>query len=75
MHRINIGKRNIHPITKRNKMNFDDIITELVALEYEVTDANMNGHKATDNDQFAGHRKRIGELRELLNKLDNGDRR
>ena len=56
-------------------MNFDEIITELVHLEYEVTDANMNGHKATDNDQFAGHRKRIGELRELLKKLENGDGR
>ena len=56
-------------------MNFDEIITELVHLEYEVTDANMNGHKATDNDQFGGQRKRIRELRELLNKLDNGDRR
>jgi hypothetical protein len=56
-------------------MNFDEIITELVHLEYEVTDANMNGHKATDNDQFAGHRKRIGELRELLKKLENGNGR
>jgi hypothetical protein len=60
---------------KGKKMNFDEIITELVHLEYEVTDANMNGHKATDNDQFAGHRKRIGELRELLNKLENGAER
>jgi hypothetical protein len=56
-------------------MNFDDIITELVALEYEVTLANMNGHKASDDDEYAGKRKRVGELRELLNKLENGDRR
>ena len=56
-------------------MNYDEILTELVHLEYEVTDANMKGHKAADNDQFAGHRKRIGELRKLLKDLDNGDRR
>jgi hypothetical protein len=47
-------------------MDFDDIITELVKLEYEVTIANLNGHRASDNDQFAQHRKRIEELRELL---------
>ena len=56
-------------------MNYDEILTELVHLEYEVTSANMKGHRATDTDQFAGHRKRIGELRELLKKLDNGNRR
>ena len=57
------------------KMNFDDIITELVALEYEITEANMNGHRASDNDQYAGKRKRVGELREMLNDLENGNGR
>ena len=47
-------------------MDFYDIIRELVNLEYEVTIANLNGHKASDDDQFAEHRKRIEELRELL---------
>jgi hypothetical protein len=47
-------------------MDFYDIIRELVNLEYEVTIANLNGHRASDNDQFAQHRKRIEELRELL---------
>ena len=57
------------------KMSFDDIITELVALEYEITEANMNGHRASDNDQYAGKRKRVGELREMLNDLENGNGR
>ena len=56
-------------------MSFDDIITELVALEYEVTKANMNGHKASDDDEYAGKRKRVGELREMLNELENGAKR
>ena len=60
---------------KDYKMSFDDIITELVALEYEVTLANMNGHKASDDDEYAVKRKRVGELREMLNELENGDRR
>lgn len=47
-------------------MDFYDIIRELVNLEYEVTIANLNGHKASDDDQFAEHRKRVEELRELL---------
>ena len=50
-------------------MDFYDIIRELVNLEYEVTIANLNGHRASDNDQFAQHRKRIEELRELLNSM------
>ena len=57
---------------KDYRMNFDDIITELVALEYEVTLANMNGHKASDDDEYAGKRKRVGELRKMLNELENG---
>jgi hypothetical protein len=57
------------------KIRFDDIITELVALEYEITEANMNGHRASDNDQYAGKRKRVGELREMLNELENGNGR
>ena len=57
---------------KDYKMSFDDIITELVALEYEITEANMNGHRASDNDQYAGKRKRVWELREMLNDLENG---
>lgn len=60
---------------KDYKMSFDDIITELVALEYEITEANMNGHRASDNDQYAEKRKRVGELREMLNELENGTRR
>ena len=56
-------------------MSFDDIITELVALEYEVTLANMNGHKASDDDEYAGKRKRVAELREMLNELENGAKR
>ena len=59
----------------KNNMSFDDIITELVALEYEVTKANMNGHKASDDDEYAGKRKRVGELREMLNELENGAKR
>jgi len=59
-------------VKNKNKMSFDNIITELVALEYEVTLANMNGHKASDDDEYAGKRKRVGELRKMLNELENG---
>jgi hypothetical protein len=47
-------------------MDFDDIISELVKLEYEITIANLNGHKASDDDQYAEGRLRVKELRELL---------
>jgi hypothetical protein len=53
-------------------MDFYDIIRELVNLEYEVTTANMEGHRASDDDEYAQHRTRIEELRKLLKDISYG---
>ena len=53
-------------------MDFYDIISELVNLEYEVTIANMEGHRASDDDEYVQHRARIKELRELLKTINYG---
>lgn len=43
------------------------IVTEVIQLELEVTLAVFNGHKPNDEDKFAVHRKRLKELRNILN--------
>jgi hypothetical protein len=43
------------------------IVTEIIQLELEVTTAVINKHKPSDDDKFAGHRKRLKELRSILN--------
>jgi len=43
------------------------IITEVIQLELEVTLAVLNGYKPHDEDKFVEHRKRLKELRSILN--------
>ena len=45
------------------------IVTEVIKLELEITTAILTGHKASGDDKFAEHRKRLKELRSIL-KLD-----
>jgi hypothetical protein len=42
------------------------IVTEVIQLELDVTLAVLNGHKPSDEDKFAEHRKRLKQLRETL---------
>jgi hypothetical protein len=47
-------------------MTKEEMISEILKLEYEITSANLNGHRPTDNDIYSDKRKRIKELREHL---------
>lgn len=47
-------------------MSEQDIISEIIRLEYEVTVANLTGHRPTDSDIYSDKRKRIIELRKKL---------
>jgi hypothetical protein len=47
-------------------MTQQEIISEIIILEYEVTTANLSGHRATDNDEYSDKRKKINELRKKL---------
>jgi hypothetical protein len=47
-------------------MTNQEIISEIIKLEYEITAANLNGHKPIDGDIYSDKRKRIKELREKL---------
>lgn len=44
----------------------DEIISEIIKLQIEVSNAIFNGHKASDNDEFVDHRKRLVVLRQIL---------
>jgi hypothetical protein len=47
-------------------MTEQEIISEIIILEYEITSANLTGHRPSDNDKYSDKRKRINELREQL---------
>jgi len=44
----------------------NQIISEIIKLEIEVTASIFKGHKASDNDEFANHRQRLDILRQIL---------
>ena len=44
-----------------------EIISEIIKLQIEVSNAIFKGHKANDNDEFATHRKRLVILRQIMN--------
>jgi hypothetical protein len=44
----------------------EEIITEIIKLECEVTSSLFKGHKPNDDDEYANHRKRLVFLRKIL---------
>jgi hypothetical protein len=52
-------------------MTKQEILSEIIRLEYEVTSANLSGHKPTDNDEYSEKRKKINELRKNLKNYGN----
>jgi len=52
-------------------MTKQEIISEIITLEYEVTMANLLGHRPTDDDEYSEKRKKINELRKNLKNYGN----
>jgi hypothetical protein len=52
-------------------MTKQEIISEIIILEFEVTMANLSGHRATDDDEYSEKRKKINELRKMLKNHGN----
>ena len=44
----------------------EEIISEIIRLELEITEALINGHIAHDDDQFKFHREILKRYRSLL---------
>jgi hypothetical protein len=47
-------------------MNKDELISEIIRLESEVTTAIINGHKAEENDEFKPHRELLKKYRKIV---------
>jgi len=52
-------------------MTQQEIISEIIILEFEVTMANLSGHRATDDDEYSEKRKKINKLRNKLKNYGN----
>jgi len=52
-------------------MTKQEIISEIIILEYEVTMANLLGHRPTDDDEYSEKRKKINESRKNLKNYGN----
>lgn len=51
---------------EKSNLTTEEIITEIIKLECEVTESIFKGHKANDEDMYANHRKRLVFLRKIL---------
>ena len=49
-----------------SNLTTEEIITEIIKLECEVTESIFRGHKADDADEYSNHRKRLVFLRKIL---------
>jgi hypothetical protein len=52
-------------------MTKQEIISEIIILEFEVTMANLLGHRPTDDDEYSEKRKKINGLRKKLKSYGN----
>jgi len=51
---------------KKSKLTTEEIITEIIKLDCEITESIFRGHKANDEDEYSNHRKRLVFLRKIL---------
>ena len=51
---------------EKSNLTTEEIITEIIKLECEVTESIFRHHKANDADEYVNHRKRLFFLRKIL---------
>jgi hypothetical protein len=44
----------------------EELISEIIKLECEITESIFKGHKANDADEYSSHRERLVFLRKIL---------
>jgi hypothetical protein len=49
-----------------NNLTTEELISEIIKLESEVTASIFKGHKANDADEYSNHRERLFFLRDIL---------
>ena len=51
---------------KKSNLTTEELISEIIKLESEVTASIFKGHKANDADEYSSHRERLVFLRKIL---------
>ena len=58
--------KSVVELVNQSNLTTEELISEIVKLESEVTASIFNGHKANDDDEYSNRRKRLVFLREIL---------
>jgi hypothetical protein len=49
-----------------SNLTTEELISEIIKLECEVTESIFKGHKSNDADEYSSHRERLVFLRKIL---------
>jgi hypothetical protein len=58
--------KSVVELMNQSNLTTEEIITEIIKLECEVTASIFKGHKSNDEDEYSNHRKRLSFLRKIL---------
>lgn len=58
--------KSVVELINQSNLTTEELISEIIKLESEVTASIFKGHKANDDDEYSKHRKRLVFLREIL---------
>lgn len=62
--------KSVVELMNQSNLTTEEIITEIIKLECEITTSISKGHKANDADEYSNHRKRLSFLRKILKSKD-----
>lgn len=58
--------KSVVELLNRSNLTTEELISEIIKLESEVTASIFKGHKANDADEYSNHRERLFFLRNIL---------
>ncbi len=62
--------KSVVDLMNQSTLTTEEIITEIIELECEITESILKGHKSNDRDRYVNHRKRLRFLRKILKTKD-----
>jgi hypothetical protein len=58
--------KSVVELLNQSNLTTEELISEIIKLESEVTASIFKGHKANDADEYSNHRERLFFLRNIL---------
>lgn len=58
--------KSVVELLNQSNLTTEELISEIIKLESEVTASIFKGHKANDADEYSNHRERLVFLRNIL---------